>query len=168
MDLISCVCDCGTQKQLVIYLHITLVCVDPVKQSLWSHPFYWETTLRTHTGERSNKISTETIPKSPDVWPDQHVWIHSVLAYPITLGKDDTVCESSLGNKALEEQLFRRWISQRNIYIVTAIELINRVTDKGESLSLRAIKTLTEKLSTADKATLVNICGSLMATPVKY
>lgn len=47
----------------------------------------------------------------------------------------------------------------RNIYIVKARELINRVTDKGESLSLRAIKTQAGKLSAADKAAMVNICS---------
>lgn len=82
------------------------------------------------------------------------VFIHC-WGYLITCGR--TICKRRLGNKA-QEQLSGRRISQRNIYIVKAIELINKVTDKGESLSLCAIKTLAQKLSTADKATLVNIC----------
>lgn len=51
-----------------------------------------------------------------------------------------------------------RRISQRNICIIKATELINWVTDKGESLSECAVKTFVWELSTADKATLVDIC----------
>lgn len=79
-----------------------------------------------------------------------------VQCWQISLLVERLICESSLGNKA-QERLSERKSSQRNICIVKAIELINRVTDKGESLSLRAIKTLARKLSTADKATLVSI-----------
>lgn len=38
------------------------------------------------------------------------------------------------------------------------MELINRVTDKAESLSLHAIKMLAESLNMADKAAAVDIC----------
>lgn len=41
-----------TQARLLMYLHITLVCVDPVEERLRSHPFHRETTLRTQTDER--------------------------------------------------------------------------------------------------------------------
>lgn len=61
----------------------------------------------------------------------------------ITTGKPG---EYSTGHQ--EPLSGRRRISQRNIYIVKAIELINRVTDKGESLSPCAIKTLAEKQRT--------------------
>lgn len=79
-----------------------------------------------------------------------------IHCWEISLLLERPIGASSLGNRALERLSGRR-ISQRNIYIVSAIALINRVTDKRESLSLCAIKTLAGKLSMADKATLVNI-----------
>lgn len=80
-----------------------------------------------------------------------------INCWEISLLMERLICESTLGNKALERLSGRR-ISQRNIYIVKATELINRVTDKGEGLSLHAIKTQAGKLSTADRAAMVNIC----------
>lgn len=89
MDFLVCICGCRTKKQLVIYLHVTLVCVDPVKQCLWSHPFYRETTLWTNTGERSNKIYIQPPNGFLHFWPKKHVCIHSLLGVSDYLWKDD-------------------------------------------------------------------------------
>lgn len=134
----------GTQKHFVIYLHITLVCVDPVEECLWSHPLHRETTLRTdthththtHSGERSNKMYPLKDCRALNFLLHQQE-IQIPHDQEISLLLEKLICGSSQGNKALEERLsWGEWISLRNVYIVRAIELINRVTDKEESITV--------------------------------
>lgn len=47
-------------QEFVRYLHITLVCVHPVKQRFWSHPFYRETALRRHVHTNTLEVKDNT------------------------------------------------------------------------------------------------------------
>lgn len=94
------------------------------------------TYTHTHSGERSNKMYPLKDCRALNFLLHQQE-IQIPHDQEISLLLEKLICGSSQGNKALEERLSRgEWISLRNVYIVRAIELINRVTDKEESITV--------------------------------
>lgn len=93
---------CVTQPKLVMYLHVTLVCVDPVKQRLWSHPFYRETTLRGHTQARGHRKSTHNLPRHSLISCQRSTFkFNHCLGIPLLAQR--LICEGRLGDKVREE-----------------------------------------------------------------
>lgn len=81
-----------------MYLHIALVCVDPVKERLWSHPLHRETTLRTHRA--ASRQTTSTHKQHMDFLISyQRGMFEFNHCSEISLLEDRLICESGLGDK---------------------------------------------------------------------